>query len=117
MATSVRNSHAAIAIWPGSVLGEELKERKIKQKDFAPLIGLNAPNLNALIKGHRPMTAEIAIKLEQTLGIPYKFWMDFQAKYEYDLAYLKARERAEEKEEVDMKEISPSPSLILYQNV
>lgn len=70
-------------VHPGSILGEELRERGIKQNEFALAIGMQASHLNSLIKGKRSMTHEIAIKIEEELGISYDFWMRVQAKYDY----------------------------------
>ena len=38
------------AIHPGEILREELRERGIKQKDFAQSIGVQATHLNEFIK-------------------------------------------------------------------
>lgn len=69
------------AVHPGSILQEELKERGIKQKDFAKSIGMEAPHLSALIHGKRNVTAAIASRLETGLGISASIWMNIQARY------------------------------------
>ena len=69
------------AVHPGSVLVEELKERGIKQKDFAKSIGMEAPHLSALIHGRRNVTAAIASRLETGLGIPAPVWLNLQTRY------------------------------------
>lgn len=76
------------AVHPGSVLGEELKERGISQKDFAKAIGMPASNLNEIIKGKRNITAATAYKLEEGLGISSKFWLDMQHGYFHDQKIL-----------------------------
>lgn len=73
----------AIATHPGNILKKELKARGIKQKDFAKAIGMPAPNLSELIKGKRNITEAIAIKLEESLGIPFQNWMNLQNRYHY----------------------------------
>lgn len=96
------------ATHPGSILIRELKSREISQKDFAQSIGLPASRLNEIIKGKRDITPEIAISLEQVLGIPYKFWMDMQAGYHYDLQAISERDQEEQeacKKEEGYKEI------------
>lgn len=69
------------AVHPGSILVEELKERGIKQKDFAKSIGMEAPHLSALIHGKRNVTAAIATRLETGLGIPASVWLNIQNRY------------------------------------
>ena len=69
------------AVHPGSILVEELKERGIKQKDFAKSIGMEAPHLSALIHGKRNITPAIASRLESGLGIPASIWLNLQNQY------------------------------------
>lgn len=76
------------AVHPGTVLGEELKERGFSQKNFAKAIGMPASNLNEIIKGKRNVTAAIAYKLEEGLGISAKFWLDMQQGYLHDRRVL-----------------------------
>jgi len=80
------------AVHPGETLGEELKERGIKQKDFAKTIGIQPSHLNELIKGKRSFTTAFAMALEKELGIPYDFWMRLQFGYEHDCLVIAQRE-------------------------
>lgn len=86
-----------MATHPGAILGRELQERGLKQKDFARMIGVEPSNLNALIKGKRNLTEELAIKLERALAIPFNTWMNLQANYNGDVAKIKLRDEQEEK--------------------
>lgn len=83
MATNAKEIIPAHATHPGSVLKSELQARGIKQKDFARIIGMPAPNLSELIRGKRHITESIAIKLESALGIPFQTWMNLQNRYHY----------------------------------
>lgn len=80
------------AVHPGETLNEELKERGIKQKDFAAQIGILPSHLNELIKGKRSFTVEVSMAIEKALGIPYDFWMRRQYHYEHDLIVIAQRE-------------------------
>lgn len=95
MATNVKPIIPATATHPGSVLKKELKARGIKQKDFADVIGMPAPNLSELIKGKRNITEAIAIKLEEALGIPFQNWMNLQNRYYYVKKYREESDAAE----------------------
>lgn len=63
---------------------EELRERGLRQKDFAQQISVQPTHLNAFIKGKRNLNEDLAMKLEKHLGIPFKFWMNLQSSYIYD---------------------------------
>ena len=73
-------------VHPGEILQEELKERHIKQKDFAAAIGMEAPHLSALIHGRRNITSAIASRLQEALGIPASVWINLQNRYNLDKA-------------------------------
>ena len=76
------------AIHPGEILREELKERGIKQKDFAQSIGWQATHLNEFIKGKRNLNEDLAMRLESQLGIPFKTWMSLHSGYIYECKAL-----------------------------
>ncbi len=79
------------ATHPGEVLSDELKAREIRQKEFAAEIGMQPTMLNEIIKGKRPVTADIALLFEQVLDIPADFWLRFQGQYEINQARIKER--------------------------
>lgn len=83
-----------IATHPGSVLREELKERDIKQKDFAAQIGMAPEHLSELICGKRNISKKVALKLEEALGISYSFWINMQNGYDYNVIQIARREQA-----------------------
>ena len=85
-----------VAVHPGSSLGAELEARGIKQKDFAKMIGMQATHLNAVIKGKRDITKELALKLEEYLGISYKTWIGLQDDYYYDMQAIAKRNKEEQ---------------------
>lgn len=96
MATKSNRLVPVRAIHPGEILREELQERGIKQKDFAQLIGVQAPHLNEFIKGKRNLNEDLAMKLEKHLNIPYKTWMDLHNGYIYDCKALEERQTEEQ---------------------
>ncbi|MCI9843732.1 HigA family addiction module antitoxin [Flavobacterium pectinovorum] len=80
------------ATHPGTLIKDELEVRDdIKQKDLAELLGVKPSFLNEIIKGKRPITADLAILLEKTLEIPADYWMKFQSQYEIDCARIKEK--------------------------
>ena len=89
MATNNNRLTSNRAIHPGEILREELKERGIKQKDFAKAIGWQATHLNEFIKGKRNLNEDLAMRLESQLGIPFKTWMSLHSGYIYERKALK----------------------------
>lgn len=74
---------------PGVVLGEELEDRGIKPSAFALQLGLYPNVITKLIKGNCNISATLALKLEEALGMPAGFWMRMQAHYELNTERLK----------------------------
>lgn len=99
------------AVHPGEVLKEELKERGIKQKDFAQQIGMQASHLSELIKGKRNVSQELAEKLDQSLGIPAIFWLNMQTGYEHDKRVIEQRGYEELEAEQKLQVIENAISL------
>ncbi len=80
------------ATHPGTLIKDELEVRDdMTQKDLAVLLAVKPSFLNEIIKGKRPVTADIAILLEESLGIPADYWMRFQSQYEIDSAKIKEK--------------------------
>lgn len=83
------------AIHAGSILKEELRERGIKQKDFAAQIGIRPPHLSELLNGKRSVTEATAQKLEAALDIPASVWLSLQKSYELDCIAIQQRDEEE----------------------
>lgn len=95
METKVNRLIPFKATHPGEILGEELKARGIKQKTFSKQIGMQQTHLSELIRGKRNITSDIAMRLENALGIPYKHWMNLQSGYDYDCKMIAKRDEEE----------------------
>lgn len=77
---------------PGILIKDELEARSdLNQKDLARELGVKASFLNEIIKGKRPVTADIAVLLEKALEIPADYWMKFQSQFEIDKARIKEK--------------------------
>ena len=70
---------------PGTILREELKERGIKQKVFAEMIGMRPSHLNALLHGARNISPQVATRIENALQIPARVWLNLQSNYDLDM--------------------------------
>ncbi|WP_010664838.1 HigA family addiction module antitoxin [Marinilabilia salmonicolor] len=80
------------ATHPGILIKDELDARPdLTQKDLAAELDVKPSFLNEIIKGKRPITADIAVLLEKALEIPAGYWMKFQSQYEIDKARVKEK--------------------------
>lgn len=82
----------AQATHPGVLIKDELDATpELNQRTLAKELGVQPSFLNEIIKGKRPVTADIAILLEKILGISADYWMKFQSQYEIDKARVKQK--------------------------
>lgn len=80
------------ATHPGVLIKDELDVRSdLNQKELAKYMGVKPSFLNEIIKGKRPITADLAILLERILEIPADYWLRFQSQYEIDKARTKSK--------------------------
>jgi antitoxin HigA-1 len=71
-----------VALSPREVLREELEARVITQSAFAIKIGVYPSHFSDILKGKRRLSALVALKLEEELGISAEFWVGLRADYE-----------------------------------
>ena len=71
-----------VAVHPGEILEDELRERGLKKNYVAQQLGLKPSNLSEIVKGRRGINAELAYQLEQTLNIEAEFWLRSQMRYD-----------------------------------
>ena len=88
MATNIKELTPAIATHPGEILKDELKEREIKQKDFALLTGLPQTHLNEIINGKRRINADIALVIGKALQMDAVLWLNLQNIFFIDFSQI-----------------------------
>ncbi len=76
---------------PGEMLGDELEARNLTQKQLAAMLGVSGTFISELIRGKKSISVALALGLEKILGINASFWLNGQAQYNRNLAYLKAK--------------------------
>lgn len=107
----------------GELIKDELAARGMRQSELSELTGIQKSNLNDVIKGRRSLTPEMALLLENALGISATFLMNIQTQYELDCARQSERVVAQAKmlekrmgrkrnapQSPTMKKINSSPS-------
>jgi addiction module HigA family antidote len=74
------------AIHPGEFLREILEERSISQAQFARAIGVAPMRISHIVKGTRPITAEIALLFGRAFAQSPQYWLNLQAAHDLKLA-------------------------------
>lgn len=71
---------------PGLFLGEILEERNISQARFARVIGVAPMRISHVVKGSRPVTAELALLFARALSQSPQYWLNLQSAYDLKVA-------------------------------
>jgi antitoxin HigA-1 len=77
------------AIHPGEFLTETLEELGFSQAAFARAIGVSPMRISHVVKGARPVTAELALLFGRAFDQSPHYWLNLQA--DYDLKTAEAR--------------------------
>lgn len=96
----LKEANGLIAIPPGETLKEQLSLRHMSQKEFASRIGYSEKHLSRLINGEVELTPETAVRLENILGIPAQFWMNYEGIYRTTLLKIAEYEHLEDESEL-----------------
>jgi addiction module HigA family antidote len=78
-------------IHPGEFLQEILVDRGISQAQFARAIGVAPMRISHVVKGTRPVTAELALLFGKALGQSPQYWLNLQAAYDLKIAERQIR--------------------------
>lgn len=117
MATNDTNNTPFRAVHPAEIIKDEIKARSMTQKELAVRMGMQAPNVTRLLKGEN-ITASIAQKLEDALGIPADFWMRLQTQYDRDVKDIAVRDENEKAAIVAENMLSSTLNLVeLYKRL
>ncbi len=74
------------AIHPGKFLSATLSELNISQAEFARVIGVSPMRVSHVIKGTRPVTAELALLFGRAFEQSPQYWLNLQAAYDLKTA-------------------------------
>ena len=73
-------------IHPGEFLAETLGELGLSQAAFARVIGVSPMRISHVIKGARPVTAELALRFGRAFDQSPQYWLNLQAAYDLNTA-------------------------------
>ena len=76
------------AIHPSEFLREILDDLSLTQVAFAEALGVSPMRVSHVLKGQRPVTAELALRLGQALRQTPQYWLNLQAAYDLKVAQL-----------------------------
>lgn len=74
------------AIHPGEYLAEILDELGMSQAEFARRIGVSAMRISHVVRGSRPVTAELALLFGRAFGQSPQYWMNLQTTFDLKVA-------------------------------
>lgn len=77
-------------IHPGEFVREILEELGISQAAFAKAIGVSPTRVSHVVRGIRPVTAELALRFARAFQQSPQFWMNLQSGYDLKIAERKA---------------------------
>src|SRR2546430_16624305 len=80
------SKRAAQAIHPGAFLLEILDESGLSQAQFARMIGVSSMRVSHVVKGTRPVTAELALLFGRAFGQSPQYWLNLQSTYDLKTA-------------------------------
>ena len=70
---------------PGLYLKELLEELGMSQYRLAQDIGVTAMRISHVVRGQRPVTAELALRLGRYFGQSARFWLNLQSRFDIDV--------------------------------
>jgi len=73
-------------IHPGDFLHETLEEMGLSQAGFSRAIGVSPMRISHIVKGMRPVTAELALLFGRAFGQSPQYWLNLQAAYDLRIA-------------------------------
>jgi addiction module HigA family antidote len=80
-------------VHPGTYLKELLDELELSHYRLAQDIGVTAMRVSHVVRGQRPVTAELALRLGRYFEQSQRFWLNLQSRYDMDVTEDQVGER------------------------
>jgi addiction module HigA family antidote len=74
------------AVHPGIYLKELLEDLGVSQYRLAQAIRVPAMRISHVVRGKRPVTAELALRLGHYFLQSPRYWLNLQSRYDMDIA-------------------------------
>lgn len=88
MSTTTPPNNGLPAIHPGEHLREVLVQLGLTQAVFATALGVSPKRVSRVLRGQRPVTAELALRLGRALGQSPQYWLNLQTTYDLKTAQI-----------------------------
>ena len=89
---------------PGAILREDvLPSLRISQTELADYLGVSRRTISQILNEHRPLTADMAIRLARFLNTTPESWLNMQQALD---VWLLERKNASVYERIKMKEVA-----------
>ncbi len=89
---NMKLSNGLPAIHPGEFLREILDDMALTQTAFAEAIGVSPMRVSHVLKGQRPVTAELALRLGLALRQTPQYWLNLQTAYDLKVAQAELKD-------------------------
>ena len=86
MANKMSMTDGMPAIHPGEFLKELLEELQLNQTSLAEALGISTMRVSHVLRGQRPVTAELALRLGRVMGQTPQYWLNLQTTYDLKIA-------------------------------
>lgn len=73
-------------IHPGEFIQEILEDHGISQAALARAIGVSPMRISHVVRGERPVTAELALRFGRAFGQDAQYWINLQNAYDLKVA-------------------------------
>ena len=90
-------------VHPGEFLREAIDEFGLSQARFAAAVGVSPMRVSHVIKGTRPVTAELALLFGRAFGQTPQYWLNLQADFD-----LKTAVKSMDKQLRSVSELAPA---------
>jgi addiction module HigA family antidote len=81
-----------LAIHPGQFLSELLEELDISQVELARTINVSPMRISHIVRGERPVTADIALRFGHVFKQSPQYWLNLQDQYDLTIAHQACRD-------------------------
>ena len=73
-------------IHPGEHLADILRELGVSQRRLANAVGVPSVRISQIVRGRRPITADVALRIGQALRMTPDFWLNLQRMHDLEVA-------------------------------
>ena len=81
-------------IYPGEILLEDfMKPMSITARQLAADIDVPPSRISELVNGHRPITADTALRLGLFFNMEPRFWLNLQSEYDIRVATRELKDK------------------------